>query len=95
MAAAHVTAARRLAGGDPVEPVYNLGSGAGTSVRSIMDTVRKVTGVNVEPLVKARRPGDPARIVADGSRAARDLEWRMRHSLEDMVLSAWRARAGR
>ena len=95
VAAAHVTAARRLAGGDPVEPVYNLGSGAGTSVRSIMDTVRKVTGVNVEPLVKARRPGDPARIVADGSRAARDLEWRMRHSLEDTVLSAWRARAGR
>ena len=34
-----------------------------------------------------RRPGDPARIVASGELAARDLDWQMRHSLEDMVRS--------
>jgi UDP-glucose 4-epimerase len=38
------------------------------------------------------RPGDPARIVADGQLAARDLDWRMRFSLEEMVASAWSAR---
>ena len=42
--------------------------------------------------VGPRRAGDPARIVATGELAARDLDWQMRHSLEDMVASAWRAR---
>ena len=38
-----------------------------------------------------RRPGDPARIVATGDLARRDLDWQMRHSLQEMVSSAWRA----
>ena len=37
-------------------------------------------------------PGDPARIVASGELAARDLDWQMRHTLLDMVTSAWEAR---
>lgn len=92
LALAHVAAARRLQAGDPIEPVYNLGSGSGTSVREIMTTIRDVTGFDFEPVVGPRRPGDPARIVASGDLAARDLDWRMRHSLEDMVRSAWVAR---
>ena len=92
LALAHVAAARRLVAGESVEPVYNLGSGGGTSVRQIMTAIRKVTGVEFEPTIKPRRPGDPARIVASGELAARDLEWAMRHSLEEMVASAWRAR---
>ncbi|EKF22094.1 UDP-glucose 4-epimerase [Mycolicibacterium hassiacum DSM 44199] len=92
LALAHVAAARRLQAGEPVEPVYNLGSGTGTSVREIMTAIRKVTGIDFEPTIAPRRPGDPARIVASGELAARDLGWRMRHSLEDMVRSAWEAR---
>ena len=92
LADAHVAAARRLAAGEPVEPVYNLGSGSGTSVREIMTTIREVTGIDFEPAVTPRRPGDPARIVAAGTLAARDLGWQMRHSLTDMVASAWEAR---
>lgn len=92
LALAHVAAARRLDAGDPVEPVYNLGSGSGTSVREIMTAIRTVTGVDFEPTIAPRRPGDPARIVASGELAARDLDWRMRHSLEEMVQSAWVAR---
>ncbi|CAJ1579077.1 UDP-glucose 4-epimerase GalE [[Mycobacterium] wendilense] len=92
LALAHVAAARRLDEGLPVEPVYNLGSGAGTSVREIMTAIREVTGIDFEPEVAERRPGDPARIVAAGDLAARDLDWRMRHSVTDMVASAWRAR---
>ncbi len=92
LALAHVAAARRLEAGDPIEAVYNLGSGSGTSVREIMTTIREVTGFDFEPVVGARRPGDPARIVASGELAARDLDWRMRHSLEEMVRSAWVAR---
>jgi UDP-glucose 4-epimerase len=92
LALAHVAAARRLDEGLPVEPVYNLGSGDGTSVREIMTAIRTVTGFDFEPKIMARRPGDPARIVAAGDLAARDLDWAMRHSLEDMVASAWAAR---
>ncbi|CAJ1495254.1 UDP-glucose 4-epimerase GalE [[Mycobacterium] burgundiense] len=92
LALAHVAAARRLDEGLPVEPVYNLGSGAGTSVREIMTAIRSVTGVDFEPEVADRRPGDPARIVAAGELAARDLDWQMRHTITDMVASAWQAR---
>jgi len=92
LALAHVTAAQRLDAGVPVEPVYNLGSGEGSSVRQIMDTIRDVTGIDFTPEVHDRRPGDPARIVANGDLAARDLDWKMRHDLTAMVASAWEAR---
>jgi UDP-glucose 4-epimerase len=92
LAQAHVAAAQRLMGAEPLEPVYNLGSGRGSSVREIMDTIRAVTGIDFTPEVHPRRPGDPDRIVANGDLAARDLGWEMRHSLHDMVASAWEAR---
>ncbi len=92
LALAHVAAARRMAAGEPVEPVYNLGSGSGTSVREIMAAIRTVTAMDFEPTTAVRRPGDPARIVASGEMAARDLDWQMRYSVQDMVSSAWTAR---
>ncbi|MFF2493062.1 UDP-glucose 4-epimerase GalE [Agromyces sp. NPDC058064] len=92
LAEAHVVAAQRLEAGETVEPVYNLGSGDGVSVGEIMTAVAEVTGIAFEPEVAPRRAGDPARIVASGELAARDLDWRMRHSLTDMVRSAWEAR---
>jgi UDP-glucose 4-epimerase len=93
LAKAHVVAAQRLAAGDTLEPVYNLGSGTGSSVREIMDAIRTVTGIDFTPEIGPRRPGDPDRIVATGELAARDLGWANRHSLEDMVRSAWQARS--
>ncbi|MBD8702460.1 UDP-glucose 4-epimerase GalE [Frigoribacterium sp. CFBP9039] len=91
LAVSHVAAARRLDAGEPVEPAYNLGSGGGVSVREIMDAMREGTGIDFTPEVAPRRAGDPDRIVADGALAARDLDWTMRHSLLDMVSSAWAA----
>ena len=93
LALSHVAAARRLDAGDAIEPVYNLGSGDGVSVGEIMTAVRDVTGIDFTPELADRRPGDPARIVASGDLAARDLDWAMRHTLAEMVDSAWRARA--
>jgi len=92
LAAAHVVAAKRLDAGEPLEPVYNLGSGDGSSVGEIMQTVAAVTGIEFTPEIGPRRPGDPARIVASGELAARDLDWRMAHTLAQMVESAWEAR---
>ncbi|MEL4318994.1 UDP-glucose 4-epimerase GalE [Leifsonia sp. YIM 134122] len=92
LAQAHVVAAQRLDAGEAIEAVYNLGSGDGVSVGEIMSTIATVTGIDFEPERAPRRPGDPARIVASGERAARDLDWRMRHTLEEMVQSAWDSR---
>ncbi|MBF4578818.1 UDP-glucose 4-epimerase GalE [Frigoribacterium sp. VKM Ac-2530] len=91
LAVSHVAAARRLDAGEPVEAAYNLGSGGGVSVAEIMDAVREGTGVDFTPEIGPRRPGDPDRIVADGALAARDLDWEMRHTLLEMVTSAWDA----
>ncbi|MBC7443207.1 MAG: UDP-glucose 4-epimerase GalE [Ramlibacter sp.] len=92
LAVSHVAAARRLDAGEPVLPVYNLGSGDGVSVGQIMATVSAVTGIDFTPVIGPRRQGDPDRIVASGELAARDLQWMMRHTLEEMVQSAWQAR---
>ncbi len=91
IAAAHVAAAQRMMAGEQLEPAYNLGSGTGLSVAEIMDAMRRVTGIDLEPERAPRRPGDPPRIVANGDLAARDLDWAMRFTLDEMVESAWRA----
>ena len=93
LARSHVVAAQRLAAGEELLPVYNLGSGAGSSVAEIMDAIRRVTGIDFTPETGPRRPGDPARIVASGEAATRDLDWQMRHDLDEMVRSAWQARS--
>ncbi|MDR1852852.1 MAG: UDP-glucose 4-epimerase GalE [Propionibacteriaceae bacterium] len=91
LAVSHVAAAKALESGAELLPAYNLGSGDGLSVRDIMDTFREVSGIDFTPTINPRRPGDPARIVADGTAAARDLDWKMRHSVKQMVESAWEA----
>lgn len=92
LAVSHVAAARALDDGTALEPVYNLGSGTGLSVAEIMSAISRITGTPFTPTIAPRRPGDPARIVASGALAARDIDWAMRHSLDDMVESAWQAR---
>ncbi|MFC9693859.1 UDP-glucose 4-epimerase GalE [Kribbella sp. NPDC056951] len=91
LARAHVAAARALEAGTALEPVYNLGSGTGTSVRQIMDAARRVTGIDFTPTEGPRRPGDPSRVVAQGELAARDLGWKNTHTVDEMFASAWKA----
>lgn len=92
LARTHVTAAQALAAGRDLARVYNLGSGDGVSVLEIMAAMARGTGIAFEPTVAPRRAGDPARIVASGEAAARDLDWRMTYDLDAMVTTAWRAR---
>jgi len=92
IAAAHVEAAKRLVSGEPIETAYNLGSGDGLSVKEIMDAVVRVTGIDFVPEIGPRRPGDPDRIVATGELAARDLDWTMRYTVDEMVRTGWEAR---
>lgn len=92
LARAHVGAAQRMDRGESLEPAYNLGSGTGTSVAEMMAAMSRVTGIDFVPEIGPRRAGDPARVVASGERASRDIGWAMTRSLEDMIHSAFEAR---
>lgn len=85
IAEAHVVALQKLMAGGPIKTVYNLGSGVGVSTREVMDAFRDRSGINFEAKILERRSGDPAKVVASGDEAARDLNWAMRHTLSDMV----------
>jgi len=89
LADAHVRSLDYLInGGEPV--ALNLGTGAGHSVREVIDTVQAVTGRKVTHNVTPRRPGDPAVLIADSNRATKVLGWRPQFSaLKTIVSSAW------
>jgi UDP-glucose 4-epimerase len=91
LADAHALAAARLDEGRPLAPAYNIATGTGASVLEVLDAVGRVLGIDLVPEPRPRRPGDPARIVADGTLAARDLGWMATHDLDDMVRDAWRS----
>jgi len=92
LATAHVSAAQRMERGESIEAAYNLGSGTGTSVAEMMSAIGSAIDHEFSPNRGPRRAGDPARVVASGELAARDLGWAMTHSLSDMISSAWDAR---
>jgi len=69
--------------------IYNLGTGTGTSVREVIDTVREVTGEQVPAVEEPRRAGDPAVLVASGQQALQDLGWRPTRGIREMVADAW------
>lgn len=89
LAEAHVLALDALDGFDGPR-AFNLGTGQGVSVRQVLDTVERVTGKAVPHSLGPRRPGDPAELVADPSRARAQLGWTPRSSdMDSVVASAW------
>jgi len=89
LAAAHLAALRHLLAGG-ASATLNLGSGEAASVLQVIATAERVTGRPVPWRTGPRRPGDPARLVADCSRAAALLGWRpQRSQLETIIADAW------
>jgi len=89
VADAHVLALKRLEQGLTAQ-VLNLGTGHGLSVRQVVDAVTAVAGRPVPLQQAARRSGDPARVVADATRARSMLQWAPRHSsIQTIVQTAW------
>jgi UDP-glucose 4-epimerase len=89
LARAHVLALEAAA---TRSDAYNLGCGGeGTTVREVVDAVRRVSGRAVPMRIGQRRSGDPAKLVADSARIRRELGWRPAHpDIESIVESAWR-----
>lgn len=70
---------------------FNLGHGQGATVREVLATAGQVTGRKIPTRIEQRRPGDPAILLADATRARRVLGWQPAVSdLETIVASAWR-----
>lgn len=88
LAAAHLLALEKLSeqqGGQCV----NLGTAHGASVKEIVALCEEVTGKKINHTFSPRRSGDPARLVADASKAANYLGWRPQHDLRSIVETAW------
>src|ERR671932_1276788 len=88
LAEAHLLALPAPAEGE--HRIYNLGNGAGFSVREVVEAVRGVTGNALPVTVGPRRAGDPARLVASSERIRAELGWTPRHTdLGGIVRDAW------
>ncbi len=89
LARAHVDALAYLGKGGQ-STVLNCGYGHGASVREVLATVRKVTGVEFPIREAARRPGDPAQLVSANDRILEVLGWKPRlQDLETIIGHAW------
>jgi UDP-glucose 4-epimerase len=88
LADAHVRALDAL--GTHSRIVANLANGQGFSVREVITTVERVTGLTVPSVDEPRRAGDPAVLVASAARAQELLGWvPQRPALETIVGDAW------
>ncbi len=90
LAEGHLLALEALADGHETD-AYNLATGDGTTNKEVVETVKKVTGVNFTVKEAARRPGDPHSLVADSTRFRNEFGWKPKHSdITTIVESAWK-----
>ena len=90
LARAHLMALNYLRNGGE-SSIFNLGSGDGYSVMEMITAARKVTGHPIPAVVGTRRPGDPARLVADSTKAREILGWTPEIvKMEDIIATAWK-----
>jgi UDP-arabinose 4-epimerase len=87
LADAHVLALEYLLNGGP-SVALNLGTGHGYTVREVIQAAQAITGREVPHRTVSRRPGDPAILVADPTRAERTLGWRAQRSALDSIVSS-------
>lgn len=87
LAQAHILALRALEQGSRT---YNLGNSSGFSVREVVETAREVTGHPIPVVMGARRPGDPATLIADSKKIREELGWDPKYpTLKSIIESAW------
>jgi UDP-glucose 4-epimerase len=81
---------RALASARPGQhSVYNLGNGAGFSVRDVIEACQQVTGADIGTDVAPRRAGDPAVLVASSAKVQAELGWHATRDLRAMAADAW------
>ena len=97
LASAHVAAIQYLLSGGPSD-IFNIGTGQGTTVMTLINSFMAVTGQKLPYSIGPRRPGDLPEVWADNSKAVTRLGWRPGHTIKDALSDAWKwecALAGR
>ncbi len=88
IAHAHYLALRHLEDNQPSD-YFNLGTGQGTSLKQLIHLTQKLFNVPIKVTIADRRPGDPARLVADPTKVEHILKWNPKQShLEHVLTSA-------
>ena len=90
LANAHILALNALLENKKSTATYNLGNGKGYSVKEVIETCEKITGIKAIIEYADRRPGDPARLVASADKIYKELGWQANINLEDIISSAWK-----
>ena len=93
LADSHLSALKRVESAI-VHEVYNVGSGKGYSVKEMIDQISKSMNKELTSRLCPRRAGDIPQLIASISKIERELGWRPRRSLQEMIDSAWQAEAG-
>jgi UDP-glucose 4-epimerase len=73
----------------------NLGTSNGSSVREIIEAVKKASGKDFKVTETDRRPGDPAKLIANNQKAKQVLGWEPKYGLEEIIESAWKWETGK
>ena len=90
LASAHILALEALLTGKKSTEIYNLGNGLGYSVKEVIETCEKVTGVEANVEMADRRAGDPAMLVASSQKIFSELGWKAERNLEKIIADAWK-----
>lgn len=86
---AHINALSAITLG--ASTLYNLGIGAGYSVLEMVNAAKEVTGIDIPTTTAPRRPGDPAALYADPTKARSELNFAPKHTTPHSIIeSAWR-----
>lgn len=83
--------AHALAIENNISGIYNLGTKNGYSVKELIKAFENATNKKMNVKISEKRKGDPAVVIADSSKANKDLNWQAKHSLDDMVTSTLKA----
>jgi len=90
LAEGHIAALTKLFQGDPCCITHNLGTGKGVSVLEMVDSFEKASGVKIPYKIEARRAGDLATVVADPSKANKELNWTAKRTIQEACANAWK-----
>jgi UDP-glucose 4-epimerase len=93
LADSHLSALKRVESAI-VHEVYNVGSGKGYSVKEMIGQISVSMKKELTPKLCPRRAGDIPQLIASISKIERELGWKPKRSLKEMIDSAWQAEAG-
>ena len=91
LAEAHLSALDYLEREDRKFSTFNVGTGTGSSVFEVLAEIKRVTGIDFDIDIQARRAGDPPSLCANVSRIEEELGWKAKRGLAEIIESAWAA----